>query len=494
MHPSAPANKWLSFAAISCGVFLATVDGSIVNVAMPTMVRELNSNFPSVQWVVLAYLLTIVLLLPIVGRLADMYGKKHIYTLGFIFFTVASLLCGLAPGVGWLIAARVLQAFGASMVMGLGPALVAESFPVTERGKAMGLIGTVVSLGVIAGPTLGGVLIEKLSWHWIFFVNLPVGLLGAFLGFRSIPDTKPQGESGFDFPGSAALLVFLLCLLVGLTHGQTAGFLSWQVLSLFAGAIIGLALFIYLEGRARFPVIDLRLFRHREFSAGLGVGTMLFIGFSGTMFLLPFYLENVRGLTPSQTGLALVVHPIALGIVAPFAGAVSDRWGPRNITLLGLAMLVGGIIGLTTLGPETSVMGYILRILPVGFGFGLFQSPNNTSILSSAPREHWGVASGLLSISRVFGQVAGISIFGAVWAASTLSQVPQGVNAPQDPALAPPLAQMAGLHTTLMVVTVVIIGALLIQWRLGKADKPPHIDRPEEDKVVEAAALSTIGD
>ena len=487
-------NKWLSFAAIACGVFLATVDGSIVNVAMPTMVRELHSNFPTVQWVVLGYLLTLALLLPLVGRVADMYGKKHIYTLGFIFFTVASLLCGLAPSVGWLIAARVLQAFGASMVMALGPALVAESFPAEERGKAMGLIGTVVSLGVIAGPTIGGVLIDHLSWHWIFFVNLPVGILGAVLGFKYIPSMLQRKESGFDIPGSLALLTFLLCLLLGLTHGQTAGFLHWQVLSLFAVSILALVAFLRIEAKALFPVIDLRLFRHNEFSAGLAVGSMIFTGFSGTMFLLPFYLENVRGLSPSLTGLALIVHPIALGIVAPFAGVAADRWGPRRITLLGLALLVGGCVGLTTLGPETTVLGYILRIMPIGLGFGLFQSPNNSAILSAAPREHWGVASGLLSISRVFGQVAGISIFGAVWAARTLANAGTGA----DPAIAPPLSQMVGMHQTISVVCVLILAALIIQWRLGKNrgpdQRPRDCQRSEEDKVIETAALSSIGD
>lgn len=484
-------NKWLSFSAIACGVFLATVDGSIVNVAMPTMVRELHSNFPTVQWVVLSYLLTLALLLPLVGRVADMYGKKHIYSLGFILFTIASLLCGLAPDVAWLIAARVLQAFGASMVMALGPALVAESFPASERGKAMGLIGTVVSLGVIAGPTLGGLLIEHLSWHWIFYVNLPVGVLGAILGWKYIPSILERKESGFDIPGSIVLLGFLLCLLLGLTLGQTAGFLHWQVLSLFAASIVFFSLFLAVESRARFPVIDLRLFRHNEFSAGLGVGTMIFTGFSGTMFLLPFYLENVRGLTPFQTGLALIIHPIALGVVAPFAGSAADRWGPRRIILFGLALLVGGIIGLSTLGPDTTVLGYILRIVPIGIGFGLFQSPNNSAILSSAPREHWGVASGLLSISRVFGQVAGISIFGAVWSARTLASAGGG----QDPAVAPALSQMAGMHQTISVVCLLILAALLIQWRLGKKREPePECHRPAEDKVIETAALSSIGD
>lgn len=490
----APVNKWLSFAAIACGVFLATVDGSIVNVAMPTMVRELGSNFPSVQWVVLAYLLTIAVLLPLIGRIADMFGKKHIYTLGFVIFTVASLLCGLASSVGWLIAARVLQAFGAAMVMALGPALVAESFPASERGKAMGLIGTVVSLGVITGPTMGGLLIERLSWHWIFYVNLPVGILGAILGWRYIPAIFERKPSGFDFPGAAALLVFMLSLLLGLTHGQTAGFLAWEVLELFALAILAFAIFLWIEPRARFPVIDPRLFRHREFSAGLAVGTLLFIGFSGVMFLLPFYLENVRGLTPMQTGLALVVHPVALGVVAPLAGLATDCWGTRRITLLGLTTLLGGIVAMSTLEPDTSILGYILRILPIGIGFGLFQSPNNTAILSSAPREHWGVASGLLSISRVFGQVAGTSVMGSVWAASTLAASVQAGGTTTDPAKTAPLAQMAGLHQTYLVVTGLVIAAFLIQWRLGQRTPARDCKRPPEDKLVESAALSSMGD
>jgi EmrB/QacA subfamily drug resistance transporter len=244
------ARKWYVMAAVSMGTLLATIDGSIVNVALPTLVRELKTDFPTVQWVVLAYLLTLAVLLLSVGRLADMIGKKQIYTVGFAGFTIGSFLCGLAPNVYWLILFRVVQAMGATMVLALGVAIVTESFPPRERGKALGIAGTTVSVGIVVGPTLGGLIIDLLSWNWIFFVNIPVGILGILMVIRFVPDIKPVGKQRFDFLGALTLFISLLAFLFALTIGQNAGFSDGRTLGLFVLSAVFLALFLLIETRA----------------------------------------------------------------------------------------------------------------------------------------------------------------------------------------------------------------------------------------------------
>ena len=218
--------KWHAITAVGAGVFLATVDGSIINVSLPTLVRSLDTEFAVVQWVVLGYLLTITTAMLGIGRVADIVGKKSIYMLGFIIFTVGSALCGLALSIYWLIAFRVVQAVGAAMVMALGAAILTEAFPPEERGKAMGMIGAIVSVGIVVGPALGGVIIGTFSWRWIFYVNLPVGVLGTILVARNVPDFKPAGQQRFDYWGALTLCLSLLSLLLGLTFGQQQGFLS----------------------------------------------------------------------------------------------------------------------------------------------------------------------------------------------------------------------------------------------------------------------------
>lgn len=440
------SRKWLVMAAVAMGVFLATIDGSIVNVALPTLVDALDTNFATIQWVVLAYLLTLATLLLAVGRLADIYGKKRIYNTGFVVFTLFSVACGLASSVYMLIAMRVFQAVGASMLLALGPAIIAEAFPPRERGKALGVSGAVVSIGIVTGPTVGGLLIENLSWHWIFFVNLPVGVVGTWMAWRFVPGFRPKGGQRFDYFGALLLLAGLLALLLALTFGQSSGFLAPRVLVLFGGAAVFLAAFAFWEMRAADPMIDLRLFRSDLFTINIVTGFMSFIAISGTLLLLPFYLENMRGYSVQQVGLMLAVTPVALGITSPLSGMLSDRIGPRPVAAAGLLLLVFGYLTVSTLSATTSLMGYIARLAPVGLGMGTFQSPNNSAILGAVPRERLGVASGLLALTRTLGQTTGIAVLGAIWAAQVAAAA--GGPVAGGATAAPIAAQIAGLQVT----------------------------------------------
>ena len=409
------SKKWHVMSAIAMGIFLATIDGSIVNVALPTLTVELNTDFSSVQWVVLSYLLTVTILQAIVGRLADMHGRKHLYNGGFVVFTVGSALCGLSPTVEWLILARVLQGIGGAMTLALGMAIITDAFPAGERGRALGITGSIVSIGIVTGPTLGGVIIEHLSWHWIFFVNVPIGIIGTWLAWRHIPHTKPHGDQVFDLAGVATLCVFLLALLLGLTTGQLQGFTSPQALGLFIVAVFFLVTFIILESRHEQPIIPLSLFDNRVFRVNIATGLMIFIAM-GTYALIPFYLENALKYSVQQVGFLVAVVPLALGITAPISGSLSDRVGSRPISVIGLVVSTFAFLLMSTLTAETSAIGFMLRFLPLGIGVGMFQSPNNSAIMGNVPRERLGVASSLLAVTRSLGQTVGFAVLGSVWA------------------------------------------------------------------------------
>ncbi|MCB8943721.1 MAG: MFS transporter [Ardenticatenaceae bacterium] len=452
-------------AAIAMSLFLATIDGSIVNVALPTLVRELQTDFATVQWVVLGYLLVQTTLMLSMGRLGDMIGKKPIYTAGVVIFTLGSLLCGLAPTVYWLIGFRLIQAIGASMTLSLGTAIVTEAFPPTERGRALGLAGTMISAGVVFGPTIGGVLIEALSWHWIFFVNLPVGIIGTILAVRYVPDFRPTGRQQFDYWGALTLLVTLLALSLALTVGQQLGFTDGRILALFATFALFLTIFLLIEWRTPQPMIDLKLFRNRLFSINLLSGTLVFVGLSGVFILLPFYLELVLGFDPRRVGLLMAVVPILLSVTAPISGWFSDKFGPRPVIVVGLSVVIFGAFLLSRLNEDTTVILFILSALPIGAGIGIFQSPNNSAVMGSVPRERLGIASSLLSVTRTLGQVTGIAILGAVWAARTMYHY--GSFLPAGATSAPAAAQVAGLHDTFLLVMALVGVALFFSiWGL----------------------------
>jgi EmrB/QacA subfamily drug resistance transporter len=409
------SKKWWIMSSVAMGVFLATIDGSIVNIALPSLVIDLNEPLAVVQWVVLAYLLVVTTLMLGVGRLADMIGRKRLYISGMAIFTLGSLLCGLSPNVYWLIGFRVLQALGASTMQALGTAIVTDAFPAAERGRALGTIGSIVSVGIIAGPTLGGLILGALSWHWLFFVNLPVGILGVILTTRFIPSDHAGVREQFDVRGAAAMFFMLASFLLALTVGQNSSFVNPWVLALFAAAGMGLLAFIRIESRASAPMIDLSLFKSRVLSSNLFTGSLTFIGSAGGVLLIPFYLQNMRGFSPEQAGLMMSAVPVASGVFGPIAGSLSDRFGSRSITAIGLVSQIVGYVLISGVTLSTGVPEYLLRSLPLGIGIGLFQAPNNSAIMGAARRDQLGVVSGMLSLTRTLGQTTGIAILTTVW-------------------------------------------------------------------------------
>ncbi len=452
------SRKWYVLVAIAMAIFLGTIDGSIVNVALPTLAEEFDTTFGVAQWVVLAYLLTQATLTLGFGRLGDMIGKKPIFTAGFAVFTFGSVLAGLSPTIGFLIAARVVQALGAAMIFALGFAITTEAFPPSERGKALGINGTTVSLGIMAGPILGGIILEATDWRWIFFVNLPIGIIGTITAIKFVPNTRPKGNQRFDFAGAIAFFVALLSLLLALTLGQNVGFTDPAILAAFGLSAIAFISFFAIEQRVAQPMLNLDLFRSRDLTVNLITGFVSFFALSGLLLVVPFYLTDVLYLSPREIGLVLGAVPITMGIVAPMSGTLSDRVGSRPVTVTGLVLMtIAYAMAAWLIEDATTSLIVVVVGLIIGLGMGIFQSPNNSAILGSVPLDQLGVTSGMLTINRTTASVTGIAVLGTLWAARTA--VYGGVG---DAADAPAAAQAAGLADTMVVATILVAAALLL--------------------------------
>lgn len=451
------ADKWWVMLAVSMGVLLATIDGSIVNVALPRLVTEFDTSFAVIQWVVLAYLLTLAASTLGVGRAGDVLGKKQIYVVGFAVFTVASVLCGLAPSVGLLIAFRVVQAIGAVMILALGTAVLVEAFPTHERGKAMGLIGTAVSIGIVSGPVIGGLLISAFGWRSIFFVNLPVGIVGTLIAVRFVPRSVPAARQRFDVAGAAILSAALLALSLALTLSQELGLGSPLVLVLMAGAVVAGVVFVRVELAVDSPMIQLRMFRSRMLTTNVITGYLLFVVLSATFFLLPFFLEEMQGRPIEQVGLLLGTAPLMLGIISPLAGTWSDKIGERPLTVAGLVVTALAYLLFLTLDVDTSALHFVLLAIPLGIGSGLFQSPNNSAIMGAMPPEYVGVGGGLLTLTRLLGQITGIAVLGSLWATRVVA-----AGGPANAADALPAQQMRGFHDVIVIMTYLMAFAAVL--------------------------------
>lgn len=444
LAPSEPEfSRNLALLGIGLSVFMGTMDISIVTIALPTLMHDLRASLATIEWVVVSYALVITSLMLGVARLGDMFGKKRVYLWGIVVFGLGSTLCGLATSAWALIVFRGIQALGAVMMQALGMGIITEIFPAAQRGRVMGIIGTAVSLGLAVGHPLGGLLVGTVGWRAIFFVNLPVCLLSWFTVSRFVPNdySGPSGER-FDAPGAVVLFLALICYALAMTLGQHHGFSIGAAPLLFGAAALGVALFLWVEKRSNQPMMPLLLFRDPEFSLGLLMGWISFLILGG-MFILPIYLQAAEGYSPQQAGFLMLVLPVSMGIVSPLAGWCADRFGARVVSLLGLMILVGGCLTLSGITLHVSVLEYVLRVLPLGVGLGLFQAPNNSSIMGRAPRNRLGLSSGLVSLSRTLGNTSGVPLMGAVFSLYFLSVAPGADQA--NLMGAPPEALVAGV-------------------------------------------------
>jgi EmrB/QacA subfamily drug resistance transporter len=395
---------------------MTTLDSSIVNIGLPSIARAFGVPLSgNIEWVLISYLVVIAAVLLTLGRLADMLGRKPLFLAGLDVFTIGSALCGAAPSLGMLIAARCFQGLGAAAILCVNVAMITRSFPAAERGRALGLNMILLALGVSAGPTIGGILTQALSWRWIFYVNLPIGTVALLAAWRLLTERYHLQRQRFDLPGAALLATGLAALTLGLSFGQEWGWGSLRFLSSMGIAMAALAAAARVERRVAAPVLDPALLRNRVFAFANISFMICMLALFAVSFLLPFYLEELQGFDTLRSGLLLTPLPLTLALVAPVSGEVADRVGSRWLAPVGLAIACAGLLLLSGLTQASSIAYLVLCLIVTGIGQGLFQSPNARAIMGAAPPNELGVASGTLATGRVVGQSLSVAVAGAVF-------------------------------------------------------------------------------
>ena len=428
--------KWWTLAVVGSGSFMAALDGSVVNVALPIIGRATHSAVSTVEWVILVYLITASASLLLFGRLADIHGQRAIYMAGQLVFVLGSLCCGLSRTIGFLIASRALQAVGAAMIFALSPSILISAFPASERGRALGLQATLTYLGLAVGPGLGGFLTQHFGWPSIFYINLPIGLGMWFMAYKTLhPDAKAKGEEQpFDPAGAISMAVALAALLLVLSKGGELGWGHPLIAGLAVLAAGAGALFIRTERRTAHPALDLGLFQDRRFTASVLAAYLCYLAMASVSFLLPFFLLSAAGYSASKAGLVLMAVPLTMMTVTGPSGVLSDKVGVRVPATLGMAVLAAGLFLLGGLRLEHSAGHIALCLAVVGVGTGLFTAPNNSAIMGSVPKNRQGVTGALLAAARTVGFATGVALAGLLYT-TVLGEAHEPV-APEDVARA----------------------------------------------------------
>jgi EmrB/QacA subfamily drug resistance transporter len=401
------------------GAFMAMFDSGVVSVGLPVMASQFRVDIDTVQWITSVYLLVMSALLPILGTMADNYGRRRIYNLGYFVISIFTLLCGLSVNLPMLIVMRVLQAVGGAMVMANGLALITENYPASERGRNIGLAATLMAIGSIAGPPAGGLAIGLWGWRSIFYLTFIVSMAGLIASYFSIPADKNIRRERFrlDYLGSALLVLSIVTFIYGFSNANKFGWsnpLISGTLAVFAGSLV---LFVLYERKKQDPVVDLSLFRIWVFSSSIVASLISFITMYSPTVLIPFFYQKVLGLSAGTSGLYMMAFPIAMAVVSPFSGALSDKIGPVILTSSGLVINGIGLVLLANVTVHTPVYLIMVYLALMGLSLGMFQSPNNSCIMGSVPKNKLGAANGITQLVKNLGMVMGIAFSVALFTA-----------------------------------------------------------------------------
>lgn len=473
-----PNYHWYVVATVCIGAFMAALDGSIITVALPTIDREFNVNVSASAWVALAYLLTLTALLAMFGRIADIVGRRPLYTIGFTIFIIGSALCGAAPTLGLLIGFRVLQGIGATMLQANSVAIVTAAVPEKVRGKAIGIQGSALAVGLSLGPAIGGLLIGLFGWRSIFYVNVPVGIIGTTLAAMILPidlHKDASAKSNFDYIGALLLAITLIAFLLGLNQGNDDGWGSPTIIGYFISTAVFAILFYFQERRHPAPLIDLSLFKIEQLTWGNITGALSYGVMYGVLYIVPYFFEDVLRKPSSSSGLLTTPLPIGMMLLAPIAGKIADKLGSKLPTVAGMGIATLGTIALIFVNANTNLLYLIFALFFVGVGMGIFTPPNNSSVMGSTPRNRLGVSSGMLNMSRSLGQSLGIAYAFAIFQGVILLYHFTPKNAPVGPLI-------AGFKWTFIGVSIFGVAALFISLFRGNVAK---VALPEEAKIVE---------
>ena len=467
--------RWWAFGALAIGMFASVSDHGSVIVALPSISDHFNTDLPTTQWVLIGYSLTISALLLPMGRMADLIGRKRVYILGFVIFTIGGLAAGFAPSIGFLILAKVFQGVGAAMTQGTSMAMIIATFPPEERGKALGLQMSMVGLGGVAGPAVGGLLVGVFDWRWVFFGSSIMGAVSVLAGLIVLDAKRvgqPSGDrEAFDWLGAALSTGAMVSFLLGMTGGPRLGWFSPIILGALGSFIALLVAFVWWELRVSSPMMDIRLFKRRLFSLGVSASYLSFLGMSSARFLMPFYLQAVLGFSPLQIGLMIVPSAMMMIIMGPLSGRLSDRFGVRPFTMGGMAVSMSGLLLLSTLTPNSSFLVAMAGMIMQSFGIGTFNAPNNSSILSAVEPSKYGVISGFLNLVRNSGNLTSIVVATAIVTATmgSLGYAPSlaEVSVDGDPGLV--AAFTSGLRMAFRIMSGFVFIAVVASFFKGPA-------------------------
>ncbi|MGZ2380261.1 MFS transporter [Rhizobium brockwellii] len=446
----APSVRW-ALASLSLSMLLPSLGTSIANVGLPNLAQAFDAAFQDVQWIVLAYLLAITTLIVSVGRLGDITGRRRLLLIGILLFTLASILCGVAPTLWLLIAARAVQGLGAAIMMALTMAFVGETVPKAKTGSAMGLLGTMSAIGTALGPSLGGLLIAGLGWPAIFLVNVPLGVLTFVLAYRHLPADISKGKTdrkGFDMAGTLLLALTLSAYALAMTIGH--GRFGLLNIALLSSAVFGVGFFVFVEARATSPLIQLTVFRNPVLSASLAMNALVSTVMMATLVVAPFYLSQALRLNQALVGIVMSIGPVISILSGVPAGRLVDRLDTSFVVVAGLVAMTAGSIAMAVL---PGISGYVAAIAMLTPGYQLFQAANNTAVMADVRPDQRGVISGMLNLSRNVGLITGASMMGAVFALA---------SGTSDVAVAHPEAVASAMQITFAFAATLVIVALAI--------------------------------
>jgi len=452
--------KWWTLAAVSFGLFMIMLDNTVVNVALPSIQRDLGVGLSELEWIVSGYALTFAALMLIGGKLADAYGRRRLFVVGIVVFTLASLLCGLSTTGHELIAARVLQGGGAALMSPATLSIIAATFPPRQRGTAIGIWAGVSALALAIGPLIGGLLTEHASWNWIFFVNVPVGILGIVASFLLIDESRDPTHERLDIPGLATSAIGLFALTYGLIEANEYGWGSPRIVGSFVLAVVSLASFVVLERRQRAPMLDLTLFRNRTYVGANLVILLVALAMFGVFFFVSLYMQNILGYSAVEAGAAFLPMTILIIIVAPIAGRLSDRLGSRGLMTAGMVLLSAQLLYFSQLGASATFWTLLPGLLLGGVGMSLTMTPSTAAATRAVPVDKAGVGSAVLNALRQVGGSLGIAVMGAIMA-SKLTTPPT------------PESFLAGFEDALRVSAgIAFVGAIVAAILVRPHDRP----------------------
>jgi EmrB/QacA subfamily drug resistance transporter len=391
-------------------MFMATLDASIVTVALPVMTHKLSVTSEAISWVITSYLITISATVLIFGRLGDIRGKSTVFSYGVLLFALGSLLCGVSDSFVFLLAARVLQAIGASAAMATSQGIITQVFPPQERGRALGMSACAVALGSLVGPPLGGFIVSIASWKFVFLINVPIGLLAYFMGMRILPKSNRVAAERMDIAGAVLFSLAVLSLFGSLISEESHGGVNPLILTGFVLGVVLMAVFVRTEKKHKTPLLHLGIFKNPLYSLSIFCAFISFVSISTVVLIQPFYLENTLKLSPAVTGLVMMAYPVVLSVAAPIGGYLSDKMGSEFLTFLGLVLTSVGLFLMATLGKNSSLSLIVVFVGAMAAGNGIFQSPNNSLVMSLVPRDKLGIAGSMNALVRNLGLVFGVSM------------------------------------------------------------------------------------